>query len=771
MPQPDEIRRGTQRESPTGTKALRERRGSVRSSPRFDHPTLTLLCPLYREYGIKTIGLVGVARCVGPRRSGHVERGYLPGDRSRRGWQHLDARPASPWLDTSEDHAPPPRIATRRSDLRYDRFRAQPPALGRKGLRRSSWPEPVLGSNAPPHLRHLECNGSASVAGRVPGTRLTIRLVPESVIEGRVIDALTRTPVEGARVGAGPTGWFGARRQTVTHADGTFRIDRLEPGRYKPTARSERGYGGLDESVGLGLAEQSERVVIELHPAVVVMGKIVVEGSDEPFPNGTVYLEDSAQDLHARGEIESDGTTRIKGALPGEYRVNVYCDGHIAKREYPNVNVADADVRDLRWEVTADLSIRGVVVGPDKHPVEGVIRSAPNKAAETGGRSYRGRARSEADGSFEMEALVTGVYTIRVSATASHPELMEPVSVTVAERDLEGVRVVLNAGGRVRGRVVDEDGKPVPRAVIMATGPRDGETSAADDGSFELSGLVPGRYRILASADGLGDWMRAPGASDDDVAGEPVEVTVDAVAEVTLVVGRRTGTISGVVVDEGGGPVSDAFVRRVRGTWDREPVLTDVDGSFVTEGLLEDGHYTLHAYRKRGGEAIVERVAVGSNVKLSIRPAGTLSGRVSAPDGTAPRQFDLTTTNIKAGMSREETFFRTNGAWSMADLPAGSHRVAAGAAGGSTTLEDMALGEGHVRDGVNLERLISSLDADIQTLLDDVNDDDAEHEGVRACLQIGTSHASDTMDVRASPEAKPVSKGVLVSGEHVALHV
>ncbi len=71
----------------------------------------------------------------------------------------------------------------------------------------------------------------------------------------------------------------------------------------------------------------------------------------------------------------------------------------------------------------------------------------------------------------------------------------------------------------------------------------------------------------------------------------------------------------------------------------------------------------------------------------------------------------------------------------------------------------------------DLKRVISSLDADIQKLLDDANDDDAEHEGVRACLQIGTSHVNDTMDVRASPKAKPVSKGLLVSGEYVALHV
>ena len=54
--------------------------------------------------------------------------------------------------------------------------------------------------------------------------------------------------------------------------------------------------------------------------------------------------------------------------------------------------------------------------------------------------------------------------------------------------------------------------------------------------------------------------MRAPGTSDDDLQGERVVVVEGEVASLDLVVEVATGVITGVVEDEAGGPVADAFV-------------------------------------------------------------------------------------------------------------------------------------------------------------------------------------------------------------------
>jgi protocatechuate 3,4-dioxygenase beta subunit len=306
-----------------------------------------------------------------------------------------------------------------------------------------------------------------------------------------------------------------------------------------------------------------------------------------------------------------------------------------------------------------------------------------------------------------------------VAATAQ-PEPKEPVKVALAGRSVDGLRIVLEQAGAVKGTVVDQDGQPVSGVEIQASGEVwswSENVMSHEDGTFLIEGLRPGSYRVIASRRTWGEELRAPGTGDDDVQGTRVTVRAGAATPVKLVIERLTGRITGTVT-RGGKPVTDAFVdaqresesaataegdarRRMRWGWTRQPVLTDGDGRF-TLSRLAPGKYLVRAYRKGGGEAVAEHVEVGTSVALSIKPTAGLSGTVVIAGRPPPEQFAVAVVDDGQGIDVKETFWRSGGAWSIHELPAGHFKVHAVSREGEAR-ETASLVEGQLREGMRLE--------------------------------------------------------------------
>ena len=129
-------------------------------------------------------------------------------------------------------------------------------------------------------------DGSAIAVAPIAG--LEVMLTPESTLSGIVVEAGTRRPLDDATVEIPPVG------NVHTDAAGRFRVGKLPPGRYKPTASSIGGYGEAAESVLLGLGQSIDDVVIEIHPVAVVAGRISIDdgASSRPCPagDGEVWL-------------------------------------------------------------------------------------------------------------------------------------------------------------------------------------------------------------------------------------------------------------------------------------------------------------------------------------------------------------------------------------------------------------------------------------------------------------------------------------------------
>lgn len=562
--------------------------------------------------------------------------------------------------------------------------------------------------------------GAEKQRGRAPGTHYNFFLTPESVVVGHVVDVATGEPVAGARVSANRTA------SVLSAEDGTFRLEGLAPGSYKPTAKADAGYGEAETSVHLGLGETSTDVLVRLHPAVTVSGVVVIKTGEQsrPCESGSAILTPvpNVGTNNYRGSVQVEGEVRMQGVLPGRYEVTAYCTGYVSEDAYGEIVVADESVEGLRWEVEPGGSIRGRVVVADAEQLRGLQVVARSSGGEARGKMGMASTRKFGeDGSFVLEGLSPNKYDVQAKGGLV-PTVDEPLEVEVAEGEVvDGIELELLPEAVIQGRVQDEAGNPVTAADVRAEGPgrRWSSDQVGDDGRFELRGLRGGEYRVRAALN-WSDSLRKPGTTDDDVQGEAVTVDPGEEAEVLLVVEAREGSISGSVVDSAGGPIADAFVRAERlsdskaanakntlrrarwGGWNEQPIMTDTEGGFTVEGLSE-GTYTVWAVRKGGGEGYAENIAAGADgVSIQLQPTGRMEGTVASSSGAAPQRFKVSVRDETTGFSRTESFFATDGRFVFEELPPGTFFVAASSAEGSGDTE-VTLAEGASQAGVKVE--------------------------------------------------------------------
>jgi protocatechuate 3,4-dioxygenase beta subunit len=280
--------------------------------------------------------------------------------------------------------------------------------------------------------------------------------------------------------------------------------------------------------------------------------------------------------------------------------------------------------------------------------------------------------------------------------------------------------LVLDDAGAIHGTVVDATGAPVADVVIDARSNRQGEWSSSnirsdDTGRFHIDAVRAGEYRVTASH-GWTDTLKKPGTTDDATQGEKVTVHATQIATVRLLVEAQTGTITGVVTDAKGAPISDAFVAAARESdaagaqpssvqslrwWGEDkPIVTGTDGTFALAKLASPGKYTVRAYRKGGGEAIAEHVATGGRAALRLAPTGSLAGTVTRDGGGNPDEITVSVRDLASGFARDETYYRTRGHYTVRDLPPGHFVVDAKAVDGHLSKE-LDLAEGEARTGVD----------------------------------------------------------------------
>ena len=550
-----------------------------------------------------------------------------------------------------------------------------------------------------------------------PG-KLEVLLTPESTLSGTVVDATSNAPVEGARVTLGD--WSEAET-TFSDAQGKFRINRINPGRETITARTDRGYGRTEGSTLVGLGQHVDGVIVKLFPAARVEARIVIAGDPKrPCERPRASLHDAAAQRWIELRKEPDGLLWADGVLPGDYKPELGCDGYQPRDKYDHLVIAQAEVTHVEWEVDAGAVITGKIRTKSGDPIEDAQVWARTTGGAARAKTGWGGDQSARDGSYELTGLKAGTYRIEVTTTKGLAPKdgfkVEVAAAAVVEKDL-----VLDDGGTLSGTVVDANGVPVAgidiNTRLITGGGRSwgGDHSTDDAGAFSIEGLRPGDYRVFAQR-GWSDTLRKPGTTDDAKQGEKVTVRANQVATVKLVVEAQSGIITGTVVDTDGTPVGDAFVSAARESdaagaqktnvadtrwsFEEKPVLTTLDGTFKLE-KLSPGTYTVRAFRKGGGEAVAEHIAIGAAAKLQIKPTGSIEGIARGPSGP-PDELSIALNDPATGLWRSEDFFKTDGRFAVRDLPKGHFRITAESAGITKVIE-LDLAEGEQKKGVTLQ--------------------------------------------------------------------
>jgi len=282
-------------------------------------------------------------------------------------------------------------------------------------------------------------------------------------LHGTVVDSKTGQPVKGAEVtlrggGLGSSGsWVGGQGRSepaaaVSDSEGHFAFDSLAPGRYRVTA-SRNGYVNRGPRPGAGLSlvtlssgQQVSGFVVRLTPSAVLAGRVTTEG-DEPLPNVSVEAMKYTYQ-NERRQLTEVGTSTTNDR--GEYRI---------------------------WGLA-----------PGKYYIRAT--HPRGEAARPGGLVY-------------VPIFYPGVTD---PARTQPVELHPGDEATGIDMTFVPVRSV-----RVSGRVLNVNSQPDKGAQITLVGGSGsftfpaGQGSADAKGAFEIRGVPPGSYTLIAEQFGNGE--------------------------------------------------------------------------------------------------------------------------------------------------------------------------------------------------------------------------------------------------------------------------
>ncbi|MFE8597937.1 carboxypeptidase regulatory-like domain-containing protein [Archangium violaceum] len=245
-----------------------------------------------------------------------------------------------------------------------------------------------------------------------------------------------------------------------------------------------------------------------------------------------------------------------------------------------------------------------------------------------------GRATTGADGSFTLEKLDAGRYTLWVESAEG-----SGLRHGVAAGD-EGVELRLGAGVRLSGKVVDDGFEPVPGALVTAifnAESRFFETLTDASGRYQLGPFPPGEYAFVVSKEGL--------RSKTD------RLTLHSAETDKTFFMDRPRRISGLVL-RAGAPVAGAKVLATAHSLafgDETVTFTDARGRFFLGGL-KPGLQKLFA--THAGDAASAAVPIfketleRTDITLELTPAAEVHG-VVRDDSGQPIEGAHVSTNLK----------------------------------------------------------------------------------------------------------------------------
>jgi 5-hydroxyisourate hydrolase-like protein (transthyretin family) len=419
--------------------------------------------------------------------------------------------------------------------------------------------------------------------------------------------------------------------------------------------------------------------------------------------------------------VGADGTYTLSNLPDGDYRIDFrsgssstsvleqWWQGASDVWSGTTVTVSGgAAVTGIDASLSPAASISGTVTDESGNPVFGAFVTATDPVTHL----QVGYANADPSGAYRIVGLPAGSFVIHFQPgyitggnlaeqwwqDASSSTAATPVAVATAQ-DVSSIDAVLHPAGSITGVVTDTTGAPAANilvAVYRSTtdGSSDWVTTMGTDpstGSYTVSGLPAGSYKVLFSSGGplLSQWYdNAP----DAASATPVVVTVggSTTADAVLQVGA---TVSGVVTDQAGHPVSNAtvLVHPANGQGYATGATTASDGSYSIAGLAP-GSYKVEFQTDQAtpnvapawwNGAVTEAVAtpltlavgqVVTGISPRLAAGGAITGTLRDDKG-APLMEAQVAVYDSSGTWVQNAWTAPDGSYNVHGLAAGKYRL------------------------------------------------------------------------------------------------
>jgi hypothetical protein len=466
-----------------------------------------------------------------------------------------------------------------------------------------------------------------------PERQRELVLVPAHELSVTVLDE-QESPIEHATVLVSTTDPlpYGA----LTDKDGEVTLGRLGPAPYAVKA-SARGY----ESTTLrGIAAP---VTVKLRRLGALLLS-VQDSENHQVPGATVTLSGTSLWPARRVTTNDQGQANVHGLLAGSYDLRAV-KGDLVSRTELGVVLARGEQRAVLLRLVQGRKVTVFVTDGEGEPIV-PVPNADVVIAEGGLSVFPERGRSLADGKVTLGPFEPGP----LSATATARDFVGPSVVAVPDGSNTEVRIALQRGGSITGRVVDAFDHPIDGASIEIVG-------------TDFSGLpiaeTP-RFRQLQAA----GFSRALAGPEALLAVGELGVTMGPIPAIPSVASSSDYLLS-----------SDELRRpsglSVTATGEGEPWVTRYDGTFrafpVTPGRLRA--LVRHpAYVEAQSDLVTLAPGGSAEVTVVLRAGGAIEGvvvdRYDRPIGGA--HIELLAT---LGSRVQSTYTADDGAFAFASLP------------------------------------------------------------------------------------------------------
>ena len=491
-----------------------------------------------------------------------------------------------------------------------------------------------------------------------PAATLTLKLRCRETANGVVLDADGK-PLADVNV---TLDGIEHHEEVITDATGSFRFHQ-PAAMYQLKVKHER-YRAHEQPLQL----PAKDVTIVLDAGGSIAGT-VVDGKKLPLPGVQVTVVPAVLDAlmaeveggNTSATTDAEGHFLVSGLLAG--RLVVSATGNSLGTSVSDVVVLQPAEHREGVVITLDeqVDLTGVVMDEQRRPIPGALvrwDPADEKSALMGVLmdAVRGHvdavmkfmpspSNADSEGRYQLRGLP--VSSVKVGVIAGGYAEAEKI---VSRGDTVDF-VLTKQGGRVRGRVVDEAGRPLPQFTV------DSAAFTADDGRFEVE--------VFSQENAL--YFVAPGFSRLTL---PVKLDspVKDIGEVVM----KKGHGLRIEARSEGKPLAGVKVAAAQ-SGDGDTCLTDPDGTCVIEPLLDVE--TLVKAVKEGYAPTSATVAAGKMdqpVTLNLQPA---RGRITGVAFGAPGQPAAARSVFISGEITRGVLTEVNGRFLAEGLPEGPYCV------------------------------------------------------------------------------------------------